>query len=132
MRGTEVSPRKSMETLGEPTVKIKSETERSKLTEYIDLTGLVYDLQHPIIMVGLPSEDYVKSFSREFVKGEPFTIKKKAGTKTYVRFSRVMDVYRVCLALDGKTKIHQRAVRAILDKLESRFGKDRLRAALKA
>ncbi len=123
--------RKSMATLEEPTVKIKTEADRARLAEFVDLTGLVYDLQHPIIMVGLPSEEYVKSFGREFVKGEPFTIKKKMGNKTYVRFSRVMDVYRVCLALDGKTKIHQKAVRAILDKLEGRFGKDKLKAALR-
>jgi len=121
--------RKSMDTLGASTVKIKKESVKD-LVQYVDLTGLVYDLQHPIIMVGLPSEDYVKQFGRQFVKGEPFTVKKKKGTKTYVRFSRVIDVYRVCLALDGHTKIHQRAVKAIIEKLEERFGRDRLRAAL--
>lgn len=126
------SNNRSMGALGKSTIEVKPGRE-SDLAMFIDLTGLVYpDLPHPVVLVGMPKQ-IIPEFGQFMRKGvKPTMIKKDAGNKYYARVSRVLDVYRLCKALDGQTRVHQKAVKAILQKLESRYGRANLEAALKA
>lgn len=124
---------KSNAPLGKMTV--RHDISADDLALHIDLTGLVYPISDgtpvPTVLVGLP-EPRVGEFYQKFFKPgvKQRTIVKKNGNKHYVRFGRVLDLYRIMMALDGKTKVHQEAVRAIKSKLEKKYGKSRLIAAL--
>lgn len=117
--------------LGEATMKLP-DVNMSQLVDMVDLAGLVYDnVPHPTIFVGVP-KPYVAKFKNQFMKRgvEPASSKKTGGNRHYIRISRVLDVYKVCLALRGKTLVHEKAVTKIISKLEQKYGRDTLRAAL--
>lgn len=124
---------KSSAPLGKMTVRYDISAE--DLALHVDLTGLVYPQTEgcpvPVVLVGLPAPR-VPEFYQKFFKPEVKrkTIVKENGKKHYVRFGRMLDLYRIMLALDGRTKVHQVAVRAIRNKLEKKYGKERLMAAL--
>lgn len=121
--------------LGTSTIEFKpTEPNIKQLAQYVDLSGLVYSqLERPIIMVGMP-DPYLNDFLERY--GAPDTghtmVKKKTGNRKYVVVNRVVDVYKLCKALDGRTLVHQKAVKAIIKKLEDKYGKDELESALQA
>lgn len=124
---------KSYAPLGKMTV--RNDISAEDLARDIDLVGLVYPQTEgcpvPIVLIGLPGArvpEFYEKFFRPGVKRR--TIVKENGRKRYVRLGRVLDLYRVMRALDGRTQVHQQAVRAIKTKLEKKYGKDRLLAAL--
>ena len=119
--------------LGKMTV--RHDISADDLALHIDLTGLVYTTSEgcpvPTVLVGLPAPRVPEFYEKFFKPGvKQRVIVKKNGNKHYVRFGRVLDLYRIMRALDGRTKVHQQAVRAIKTKLEKKYGKDRLLAAL--
>lgn len=126
-------PNTSKAPLGKVTV--RQDLQADDLALHIDIAGLVYPASPgtpvPAIYVGLPGPRVPEFFEKFFKPGVPQkVIIKKHGNRQYVRIGRALDLYKLCRALDGRTKVHQHAIRAIRQKLEKKYGKDRLLRAL--
>jgi len=119
--------------LDPPTITVP-ENSVNEIVSMADLAGLVYpDSPNPVVFFGVP-DPYVGEFKKKFImKGEkPAVTKKPGGNRNYIRISRVLDLYKLCLALDGRTLVHQKAVKAIRTKLEQKYGKQALQAAIQS